>query len=40
MVSPGPGLRFNAKRDLAYAVNVVATVTWLAGRPDYFDEFR
>jgi hypothetical protein len=31
---------FAHKQDLEYAINVVETVTWLAGRPDYFDEMR
>ena len=29
---------FASKNDRAYAINIVETVTWLAGRPDYFDE--
>ena len=29
---------FASKNDWAYAINIVETVTWLAGRPDYFDE--
>ncbi len=29
---------FANKEDRAYALNVVETVTWLAGRPDYIDE--
>ena len=31
---------FENKKDWAYAVNMVETVTWLAGRPDYLDELR
>ena len=31
---------FASKEDWAYAVNMVETVTWLAGRPDYLDELR
>jgi hypothetical protein len=38
MVSPGAGFRFRSTRDLAYAVSMVETVTWLAGRTDYLDE--
>jgi hypothetical protein len=38
MASPGAGFQFRSKRDLAYALSIVETVTWLAGRPDYFDE--
>ena len=29
---------FASKNDRAYAINIIETVTWLAGRPDYFDE--
>jgi hypothetical protein len=29
---------FVSEEDRAYAINTVETVTWLAGRPDYFDE--
>ena len=29
---------FASEEDRAYAINTVETVTWLAGRPDYFDE--
>jgi hypothetical protein len=29
---------FASKNDQAYAINIIETVTWLAGRPDYFDE--
>ena len=29
---------FVSQEDRAYAINTVETVTWLAGRPDYFDE--
>jgi hypothetical protein len=39
MSSPGgAGFRFRSKRDFAYAVSVVETVAWLAGRTDYLDE--
>jgi hypothetical protein len=33
-------LVFAREEDLEYAINIVETVTWLAGRPDYFDELR
>jgi hypothetical protein len=29
---------FSSKQDLDYALKIVETVTWLAGRPDYFDD--
>ena len=29
---------FTSDQDRAYAVNIVETVTWLAGHSDYFDE--
>src|SRR5580698_8329709 len=29
---------FTSEQDRAYAVNIVETVTWLAGHSDYFDE--
>jgi hypothetical protein len=32
--------KFASDRDFAYAVNVVETVTWLAGKPDYLDDLR
>jgi len=31
-------LGFAREEDLDYAISIVETVTWLAGRPDYFDE--
>jgi hypothetical protein len=31
---------FARQRDFAYAVTVIETVTWLAGRPDYLDDLR
>ena len=31
---------FVSVEDRAYAINIVETVTWLAGRPDYFDDLR
>jgi hypothetical protein len=31
-----PGFKFTRDKDLAYAVNLVETVTWLAGKPDYW----
>jgi hypothetical protein len=31
---------FATQEDWNYAVNMVETVTWLAGRPDYFDTLR
>ena len=30
--------KFLKDEDLAYAVNLVETVTWLAGKPDYLDD--
>jgi hypothetical protein len=33
-------LYFARHEDWAYAVNMVETVTWLAGQPDYLDELR
>ncbi len=33
-----PAFGFASKADRAYAINIVETVTWLAGRPDYVDE--
>lgn len=38
MGTPDSAFRFKSKRDLTYAVNMVETVTWLAGRTDYLDE--
>jgi hypothetical protein len=31
---------FTSQEDWVYAVNMVETVTWLAGNPDYLDELR
>ncbi|MGH8101856.1 MAG: 3'-5' exonuclease [Chthoniobacterales bacterium] len=31
---------FKTEKDWAYAVNIIETVTWLAGEPDYLDELR
>lgn len=31
---------FTRQSDRAYAVNIIETVTWLAGRPDYLDDLR
>lgn len=38
MVSRDMGFPFRSKRDSAYAVSVVGTIAWLAGRADYLDE--
>jgi hypothetical protein len=32
--------KFASDDDFTYAVNIVETVTWLAGKPDYLDELR
>ena len=32
--------KFVRDEDFAYAVNLVETVTWLAGKPDYLDDMR
>ena len=41
MAGPDHGpIEFSRAEDWAYAVNMVETVTWLAGRPDYLDDLR
>ena len=34
------GFKFVRDKDFAYALNLVETVTWLAGKPDYLDDMR
>jgi hypothetical protein len=34
------GFKFVRDKDFAYALNLVETVTWLAGKPDYLDDLR
>ena len=39
MGGPAQGpIQFARQEDWAYAVNMIETVTWLAGRPDYLDD--
>jgi hypothetical protein len=35
-----PGIEFRTKGDWVYATNIVSTVTWLAGQPDYLADLR
>jgi hypothetical protein len=34
------GIKFRTDKDFAYAQNLVETVAWLAGQPDYLDDLR
>ena len=40
MAGLDPGITFGSERDWVYAINIVGTVTWLAGRADYLDDLR
>lgn len=40
MAITGPALQFKTKADRAYAVSMVKTVVWLAGRPNYLAELH
>jgi hypothetical protein len=35
-----PSFGFTRNDDKAYAINILETVTWLAGQPDYLDGLR
>jgi len=39
-MGPQTPFKFARDKDFAYAVNLVETVTWLAGKPDYLDDLR
>jgi hypothetical protein len=39
-MSDHASFKFLRDKDFAYAVNLIETVTWLAGKPDYLDDLR
>ena len=39
-MEPQAPFKFARDKDFAYAANLVETVTWLAGKPDYLDDLR